>query len=161
VSRTNRNAAPVLRDMKLAKNISGSLIVIVAAGAFTVGALFVEPDDGSSSSAAPVAPTSAAETSSQGRYGNGTANDTTNAAAGASIEISDFEISAARVAPGATVTVVNRDDTAHTVSARDGSFSTGTIRAGASVTFVAPEDAGSYAVFCEIHPSMRSTLTVG
>jgi plastocyanin len=148
--------------MKLSKNISGSLVVIVAAGAFTVGALFVEPDDGASSSATqPAAPAPVAESSTPSRYGNGRASDGVNEAASATIEISDFEISAERAAPGATVTVVNRDDTAHTVTARDGSFSTGTIRAGASVTFVAPDEVGSYAVFCEIHPSMRSTLTVG
>jgi plastocyanin len=75
--------------------------------------------------------------------------------------ISDFAIGAARVAPGARVTVVNRDSTTHTVTAKDGSFSTGNIRAGASVTFVAPRRAGTYKVFCEIHPSMTSRLTVG
>jgi plastocyanin len=157
--------------MKLSKHISGSLIVCVAAGAFAAGALFVDPSD-SSSSAAPAspaaqAPAPAAATSPPGRYGgstdsaNGGATARANTAVPARIDISDFQISAARVAPGATVTVVNNDDTTHTVTARDGSFSTGKLRGGSSVSFVAPRTPGTYKVFCEIHPSMTSTLTVG
>jgi plastocyanin len=157
--------------MKLAKNISGSLIVCVAAGAFAAGALFVDPSSSSSSaspaSAAAELPAPAAAASPQGRYGgtsenaNGGGTANTRVAAPARIDISNFQISAARVAPGATVTVVNHDDTTHTVTARDGSFSTGNVRGGSSVSFVAPREPGAYKVFCEIHPSMTSTLTVG
>ena len=107
--------------MKLPKNVSGSLVVCVAAAAFAAGALFVEPDDPTSSAVAAPAPIDAA---ASGGYG-GTDAAAGNATTTAIIEISDFEISAARVAPGATVTVINRDDTAHTVTARNRSFSSG------------------------------------
>jgi plastocyanin len=80
--------------------------------------------------------------------------------AGATLEINGFQFSAVRVAAGATVTVVNRDSAPHTATARDGSFDTGTIAPGASASFPAPSQPGSYQMFCGIHPSMTGTLAV-
>ena len=145
--------------MNTKKFVSPTLIVCIAAGAFAAGALFVEPDDNTIAAAAPAA---AAPAAAAGGYtGSRAAGQTGASAAPATMTISDFEISPVRAAPGALVTVVNNDGTAHTVSARNGAFSTGDIASGATTTFVAPTDPGEYAVFCQIHPSMRSTLTVG
>ena len=64
------------------------------------------------------------------------------------------------VRPGQTVTVVNRDQVAHTVSSSSGGFSTGAIQPGTSTTFTAPSRAGTFPFICSIHQYMSGTLTV-
>lgn len=78
------------------------------------------------------------------------------------IAIASFAFAPARltVAPGATVTVVNHDQVAHTVTATGGAFRTGNISPGASVTFTAPNHAGTFPYICSIHQYMSGTLTV-
>lgn len=60
---------------------------------------------------------------------------------------------------GDTVTWSNEDTTAHTATAGDGSFDTGSVAAGAtgSATFAT---AGTYAYACAIHPAMTGTVVV-
>lgn len=65
------------------------------------------------------------------------------------------------VAPGATVTVVNKDSTGHTVTAKQGNaFDTGRIDGGATTTFVAPNSPGNYAYLCNFHQYMNGDLVV-
>ncbi|MBY8879050.1 cupredoxin domain-containing protein [Actinacidiphila acidipaludis] len=72
-----------------------------------------------------------------------------------------FHPAALTVKPGAPVTVVNADSTAHTVTATGSKpFDTGTIAPGHTVVFTAPRTAGSYPYICTIHPFMKGTLTV-
>ena len=79
----------------------------------------------------------------------------------ARITIANFAFSppATRVAPGAQVTATNNDAAAHTWTASDGSWDSGSLAQGAtfSHTFTRP---GTFAYFCAIHPSMRGTVTV-
>lgn len=77
------------------------------------------------------------------------------------IVAADFALSSATVAPGAEVTVRNDDSVAHTVTADDGSFDTGTVAAGEATTFTAPSEPGEVPYHCEIHPGMTGTLTIG
>ncbi|WP_422935135.1 cupredoxin domain-containing protein [Sinomonas sp. P47F7] len=63
------------------------------------------------------------------------------------------------VAPGASVTVMNMDSEAHTLTANDGSF-TVTAAPGQTVTFTAPAKPGTYAYHCQYHSNMHGTLTV-
>lgn len=63
------------------------------------------------------------------------------------------------VSPGATVTVDNKDGTAHTVTSDDGSAFDDAAASGTS-TFTAPTKPGSYPFHCTIHPSMHGTLVV-
>jgi plastocyanin len=93
--------------------------------------------------------------------GAGQAGSSGGAAAGGTLEINGFQFSAIQVAPGATVTVINRDSVPHTATARDGGFDTGSIERGGTRSFTAPAAPGSYEFFCAIHPSMTGTLTVG
>ena len=63
------------------------------------------------------------------------------------------------VQAGGKVTWQNEDAAPHTATADDGSWDTGTIEQGkiGSETF---KDAGTFAYFCEIHPTMRGTVEV-
>src|SRR5215217_7781534 len=63
------------------------------------------------------------------------------------------------VSAGTTVTWVNNDQTAHTVTANDGAFDSGTLQPGQSYSF-AFDKAGTYAYHCNIHPDMTATVTV-
>lgn len=72
----------------------------------------------------------------------------------------DFELSSTTAAAGDEVTFRNDDSVAHTVTADDGGFDTGSVPAGESATFVAPDEPGEIAFHCTIHPSMAGTLTV-
>jgi plastocyanin len=62
---------------------------------------------------------------------------------------------------GSLVIVRNADTAPHTLTAVDGSFTTGTIEGGKIAVFRAPKTAGSYAITCSIHPSMSGVLRVG
>jgi plastocyanin len=69
------------------------------------------------------------------------------------------------VAPGAMITVTNHDSVTHTFTALPGSspqgtFDSGSIAPGTSVTFAAPTKPGSYKYYCAIHNYMTGTLIV-
>lgn len=82
-------------------------------------------------------------------------------AAAAPVTIQDFAFAGGgTVAPGAAVPVVNADSVAHTLTAEDRSFDTGTLDSGGRATITAPTAPGTYRFFCAIHPSMQGTLTV-
>jgi len=79
------------------------------------------------------------------------------------ITIKDFTFEPARpaVAPGTPITVVNKDPETHTLTATGGkAFDTGKVASGQTVTFTAPDKAGSYPFICTFHPYMKGTLTV-
>jgi plastocyanin len=65
------------------------------------------------------------------------------------------------VKAGAKVSITNEDDTAHTVTDKGTArtFDSGTIKGNATgtVTFSKP---GTYAYFCEFHPTMAGKVTV-
>lgn len=137
-------------------SITASLVVCVAAAGVAVGALALEPGD-SPAPAAGTPPTSV----TQDGGGYGAANGGGGAGSGATLAIRDFTFAATSVAPGGLVTVVNDDSAAHTVTAEDGAFDSGDVRGGATSSFQAPDEAGTYEFQCEIHPDMTGTLTVG
>lgn len=63
------------------------------------------------------------------------------------------------VKAGADVYFDNQDGFDHTMTADDGSFDTGHVKGGATEEFKAPA-AGAYPFHCEIHNTMKGTLTV-
>ena len=77
------------------------------------------------------------------------------------VSIKDFAFNPSNttIAPGTTVTWVNNDQTAHTVTANDGAFDSGTLQPGQSYSF-AFDKAGTYAYHCNIHPDMSATVSV-
>ncbi len=80
---------------------------------------------------------------------------------GVSITIENFDFGQPRtVSVGADVLVSNADAEAHTMTARNGAFDTGSVDEGTSVTFKAPSVPGTYEFYCDIHPSMTGQLVV-
>lgn len=83
-------------------------------------------------------------------------------AAEVTIERSRFEPDEVTIAAGGSVTWENLDAFDHTVTSKEGSpvaFDSGTLEEGATFeqTFAEP---GTYEYFCEVHPTMRSTVVV-
>ena len=66
----------------------------------------------------------------------------------------------ASVSPGATVSVMNMDGEAHTVTADSGGAFDVQAAAGATGTFTAPETPGSYPFHCTYHGNMHGVLVV-
>lgn len=60
---------------------------------------------------------------------------------------------------GDKVTWTNQDSVAHTATADDNSFDTGTIAQGQSGSFTFTK-AGTYTYHCSIHPNMTATIIV-
>jgi plastocyanin len=111
-----------------------------------------------SSSGSPASSTTSTAPSSGGTSGGGSGKS-----GGAdAITIQNFAFSPAdlTVAPGATVTVTNKDQVTHTLTATKGGFGTGDIAAGQSKTFTAPNSPGTYPYICSIHQNMSGTLVV-
>ena len=133
--------------------------LLAAATALTLTAC-----SGSSSHPAATSTSAPTATSSSPSSAATSTSTATSAPAGASqIIISNFAFSPAdlSVTPGQTVTVVNKDSTAHTLTATNGkAFDTGDIAPAATATFTAPMTAGTYSYICTIHQFMRGTLTV-
>ncbi len=81
--------------------------------------------------------------------------------AGPQVAIDNFTFTprAMTVAPGTTVTWINRDDIPHTVTAQDHAFSAAALDTGDhfSHRFAA---AGSYTYYCTIHPKMTAAIIV-
>jgi plastocyanin len=138
----------------MSTRFTGSLVVCVAAAGVALGALALESDD-----------EPATEAGAQTTGGYGAANDAGAVAdggeTGATLQVQDFSFSDTTVAPGGQVTVANADGSPHTVTADGGEFDSGEVDAGGNATFQAPGQTGTYPFFCQIHPGMTGTLTVG
>jgi plastocyanin len=123
--------------MHLRRMRGGASILLV------VGALLLSACSGGTSPKAP------ATSSSSGTHSD-------------SITISNFMFSpmSVVVAPGATVSVTNKDSATHTLTATGGQFNTGEITQNQTKTFHAPMHAGTYHYICDIHQYMMGTITV-
>jgi plastocyanin len=89
------------------------------------------------------------------------ASEAGGAPAPAAIQIADFSFGRPRtVRAGAVVQVSNADAEAHTLTAEDGAFDTGSVDEGTVVSFTAPTVPGTYSFSCDIHPSMTGSLVV-
>ena len=89
------------------------------------------------------------------------ASQTGGAPSAVVITIQNFDFGQPRtVLAGADVQVSNADAEAHTMTARNGAFDTGSVDEGTSVTFKAPSVPGTYEFYCDIHPSMTGQLVV-
>jgi plastocyanin len=115
---------------------------------------------GSASSAGAAAPSSgsAMDSSAMSSMGSTASGAASSAVV---IHISKFAYQVpASVSPGATVTVMNMDGEAHTLTADSGSAFDTKIDPGTSKTFTAPMKPGSYAFHCTYHSNMHGMLVV-
>jgi plastocyanin len=82
-------------------------------------------------------------------------------AATADVKIDNFSFGPATltVAPGTTVTWVNRDDIPHTVVSTDSVFKSKVLDTDEKFSFTFTK-AGTYTYFCSIHPKMTATVVV-
>ncbi|MEJ7876597.1 MAG: cupredoxin domain-containing protein [Solirubrobacterales bacterium] len=78
-----------------------------------------------------------------------------------SVTIADFDYDppAIQVSAGTEVSITNSDAAAHTITADDESFDSGTIDGGAEGS-VAFEEPGTYEYFCRFHVFMKGTVEV-
>jgi len=79
---------------------------------------------------------------------------------GTELSAFQFEPASVQVNPGDTITWTNTGSQVHTITAPDGSFDSGALKAGDSfsIVFSAP---GTYAYTCFPHPWMKGTIVVG
>jgi plastocyanin len=97
-----------------------------------------------------------------GADAHGQAHGATAAASGAAtVEIADFAFKPAtvRIAKGSSVRFANSSGVKHTAT-RAGSFDTGRIKPGRSVTIRFAQK-GSFPYHCTIHPFMKGKVVVG
>jgi plastocyanin len=85
--------------------------------------------------------------------------NTTSSNPNVSIKNFAFSVGTLKIAAGVTVKWTNNDGVAHTVTANDGSFDSGSIAPGASFTRVFSTK-GSFAYHCSIHPMMTGSVVV-
>jgi len=88
---------------------------------------------------------------------------TTTAPAGASlsINIAGFRFTGDQMGTvGDMVTITNGDAVGHTWTSTEGAFHSGVLGGGETFTFTF-EQAGTYSYFCQIHPEMTGSITIG
>ena len=97
----------------------------------------------------------------RGALSPGARHPTAHSASDTTVTIADFQFAPATITihVGDTVTWVNNGPSAHTATAKDGSFNTGVLPKGhsASHTFT---KAGTFNYICSIHPFMHGTVVV-
>lgn len=122
------------------------ILVIVAVLAVVLGFFLVNRHNQTQ------APQTSSSTSSS-------SSTTPTATSTVTIQNFDFSPSAITVKKGTTVTWINKDSSAHTVTADDKSFDSGTIAAGKSYTH-SFDTVGTFAYHCSIHTSMKGSVIV-
>jgi plastocyanin len=94
-----------------------------------------------------------------GEAGTATAETSTAPAGKVAIADFDYDPKAVTVQAGTTVTWANSDEAAHTATADDGSFDTGTLEKGDSKA-VSLDEPGTYTYYCRFHAFMTATVEV-
>jgi LPXTG-motif cell wall-anchored protein len=90
-----------------------------------------------------------------------TARVTAHVAGDPGVTIADFHFAPATttIHVGDTITWSNSGPSSHTATARNGSFNTGILKKGQSVSHTFTQ-AGTFAYACQIHPFMHGTIVV-
>lgn len=141
------------------------VVALVAAGAIGLGAL---SGCGTSSGAGQAAGTPSSAVAATPSPSSTSSSPSTSSTSGGGmpatatmIMIENFQYKApAWVSPGATVSVMNMDGEAHTVTADSGNAFDVKSPPGQTVTFTAPSTPGSYPYHCTYHGNMHGVLVV-
>lgn len=93
---------------------------------------------------------------------SGSAGPKAHGATSDTIVIKNFAFHPAHdvVAPGAKITVTNKDSVTHTLTSLSNAFNTGDLAPGKTTSITAPQKAGRYPYRCNIHQYMTGTLVV-
>lgn len=135
--------------MTMTSRVSLTLAICVLAGVATLVGLARSGPEAAAPAAATAAPAAQTETTTAQPVG------------GSTITIDNFAFeSGVSAVAGSTLSVTNADGAPHTLTARDGEFDTGLLGSGESGDITLPSTPGTYAFFCELHPSMTGTVTV-
>lgn len=110
--------------------------------------------------AALVLPVTACGASDSARSAETTPTTAATGSSDSTVVVQNYTFPAVSTTAGATLTLVDKDDEQHTMTADDGSFKGGPFNNKAPGTLVAPSKPGSYPFHCEIHPTMHGTLVV-
>ncbi len=110
--------------------------------------------------AALVLPVTACGSSDSARSAETTPTTAATGSSDSTVVVQNYTFPAVSTTAGATLTLVDKDDEQHTMTADDGSFKGGPFNNKAPGTLVAPSKPGSYPFHCEIHPTMHGTLVV-
>ncbi|HWI02621.1 MAG TPA: cupredoxin domain-containing protein [Acidimicrobiales bacterium] len=78
---------------------------------------------------------------------------TTTSQPPAPIIVRDFSFTGLEVKAGARVLVQNQGPSAHTLTAEDNRFDTGSIASGSNAQLTIPSTPGTYRIKCSIHPT--------
>ena len=132
------DARPFIRARRVA---AGLAIAAILMGAAACGG---DDDDTSSGTTG----TTAAESNGGGGGGEGT------------LDVTEFKFDDVTAAAGSTLKVKNDSGAAHTFTADDGGGFDEALPNGETVDVKVPDQPGEYPFHCEIHPSMKATLTV-
>jgi plastocyanin len=135
--------------------------------AATLAAGCAGDDGGTASGGQPAATTAAPATTAAGGGTGGGRGDYGGGGGGGApgtadaVRIADFAFApdALSAEVGQSVKWTNQDGAAHTVTADDGAFDSGSLAGGKEFSF-AFDQAGTYAYHCNIHPRMKGTVTV-
>jgi len=127
-----------------------------------------EEDSGGGGAGTDAAPTTEAQTDAGGSGVGNTEQQPASTSPGApstkgSIRVAMKDIkyvpADVDVKVGQKITWTNNDPVAHTVTARDDSFDSGTKQSGQTYTYT-PKKAGKIDYFCEIHPNQVGSINV-
>ena len=144
------------------RRVGRPVLLLAAAWALSAGVLAGcgSSSGGGSGQAASSTSSTAMSSSMPSSMSSGAATGSMSATA-TKIMIQSFTYATpASVSPGATVSVMNMDGEAHTVTSDTAGAFTVVVPAGETVTFTAPATAGSFAFHCEYHSNMHGTLVV-
>ena len=135
-----------------------SLLAPLFAAALLLGAAGCGDDDDPEATGSGDTTEDSSDTTSASDYG-GSGGDASEAPDNA-ILAKDFKLSDLTVGPGEDIVLQNDDGTKHTATADDGAFDLEADGGETSDPTAAPDDAGTFAFHCQIHPNMTATLTV-
>ena len=129
---------------------SGAAAACIVTGAVLLSGCGSDSKTSSANDTSTTATAGAAETTTPAATGAGS---------GATISIKSFAFTVNPVKAGSTVNVTSGDQAPHTVTADNGEFNV-PVDPNGKASFTAPAKAGTYAFHCNIHSSMKATLTV-
>ena len=133
------DARPFTRARRVAAALAGAgiLMSLAACG-----------DDDDDDTSAGTTGTTQADDNGGGGGGEGT------------LDVTEFKFDDVTASAGSTLAIKNESGAAHTFTADDGGGFDEALPNGETTDVKVPDEPGEYPFHCEIHPSMKATLTV-